>query len=236
MSQSDPETNTPPAHPPEEPAIRVRFDLHGVSQGAKRAVPLALSVFSYGLVFGLLARQAGLDTGLAILMSSTVYAGAAQFVGSRHVARSAAHLDHPPHHDDRQPTPPAHGSGSFDLVPTALSAQGVCVAVSHGGRELGPDHGGVLKRPNQRGFSGGLGFRDLDRLGQFDRTGGLARRKALQIRPNGGWTSPSPPRSWACSPVSGAANGMSCLGLRQQRQPSWASAICQESGISWLVG
>lgn len=42
--------------------------------------PIAASGFAIGLVFGVLARQAGLGAGEAALMSALVFAGAAQFV------------------------------------------------------------------------------------------------------------------------------------------------------------
>ena len=42
-------------------------------------VPVAVSVFTYGLVFGVLAHQAGLSVLEVFLMSSLVFAGAAQF-------------------------------------------------------------------------------------------------------------------------------------------------------------
>lgn len=46
----------------------------------KEGLPLALSIFAYGLVFGVLARQAGLGWGETVLMSVLVVAGSAQFV------------------------------------------------------------------------------------------------------------------------------------------------------------
>ena len=58
----------------------VAFDLAGALEGARRCLPLALSVFAYGLVFGILARQAGLSPAESVLMSAMVFAGAAQFV------------------------------------------------------------------------------------------------------------------------------------------------------------
>jgi 4-azaleucine resistance transporter AzlC len=48
--------------------------------GMRQALPLALSVFAYGLVFGILARQTGLSTPESLLMSMLVFAGSAQFV------------------------------------------------------------------------------------------------------------------------------------------------------------
>ena len=47
---------------------------------AKSALPLALGVASYGLVFGILARQAGLDMGQSLFMSLWVFAGSSQFI------------------------------------------------------------------------------------------------------------------------------------------------------------
>jgi len=61
-------------------AGEVRFDLAGVRAGVVASLPIALSVFAYGCVFGLLARQAGMRFTDATLMSSLVYAGSAQFV------------------------------------------------------------------------------------------------------------------------------------------------------------
>ncbi len=52
----------------------------GILEGVRQAWPLGVSVGAYGLVFGVLARQAGLSTLEAVLMSALVYAGSAQFV------------------------------------------------------------------------------------------------------------------------------------------------------------
>lgn len=46
----------------------------------RRTIPIAISAFTVGLVFGVLARQAKLSVVEAALMSSLVYAGASQFV------------------------------------------------------------------------------------------------------------------------------------------------------------
>ena len=56
------------------------FTLSVATEGARRSVPLALSVFAYGAVFGVLARQAGLSLAEASLMSGLVCAGSSQFV------------------------------------------------------------------------------------------------------------------------------------------------------------
>ena len=49
-------------------------------RGARQALPLAVSNFAFGLVFGTLAQGAGLRLMETALMSATVVAGAAQFV------------------------------------------------------------------------------------------------------------------------------------------------------------
>ena len=48
--------------------------------GVLRCAPVALGVLAYGLVFGALARQAGLSFGETAFMSAVVYSGSAQFV------------------------------------------------------------------------------------------------------------------------------------------------------------
>lgn len=59
---------------------QITFNLSGAIAGARRSIPLALSVFAYGTVFGVLARQAGLSLAEASLMSGLVTAGASQFM------------------------------------------------------------------------------------------------------------------------------------------------------------
>lgn len=58
----------------------VAFTLAGALAGAKKCVPIAMSGFAIGLVFGTLAGQAGLNAVEATLMSAMVFSGAAQFV------------------------------------------------------------------------------------------------------------------------------------------------------------
>lgn len=70
----------PNAGSPPIVADALPFTMGGIVTGFRRALPVALSVFAYGLVFGVLARQAGLGIGTVMLMSGTVFAGAAQFV------------------------------------------------------------------------------------------------------------------------------------------------------------
>lgn len=56
------------------------FTLEGALQGAKRSLPLTISVLVYGTAFGMLARQTGLSLSQSFLMSGLVHAGAAQLV------------------------------------------------------------------------------------------------------------------------------------------------------------
>lgn len=48
--------------------------------GLRQFTPLAVSIFGYGLAFGVLARQAGLSVPEIALMSALVFAGSSQFV------------------------------------------------------------------------------------------------------------------------------------------------------------
>src|SRR5690606_22019569 len=48
--------------------------------GARVMAPIAVSIAAYGLVWGVLARQAGLSVSEVALMSALVFAGASQFV------------------------------------------------------------------------------------------------------------------------------------------------------------
>ncbi|UCG13638.1 MAG: AzlC family ABC transporter permease [Deltaproteobacteria bacterium] len=58
----------------------VLFNWTGIWTGAQQSIPIAFSVFAYGLVFGVLARQAQLSVAESLLMSGLVFAGASQFV------------------------------------------------------------------------------------------------------------------------------------------------------------
>src|SRR5216684_4401392 len=58
----------------------VTFTLQGALLGARRIIPLAISAFTVGFVFGVLARQAKLSVVQSLLMSALVFAGASQFV------------------------------------------------------------------------------------------------------------------------------------------------------------
>ncbi|WP_339105957.1 AzlC family ABC transporter permease [Haloterrigena salinisoli] len=69
------------AHQSEEPeGPTVEFSLSGVRDGYIECVPIALGVAGYGIVFGVLSRQAGLSVAEAAFMSATVLAGAAQLI------------------------------------------------------------------------------------------------------------------------------------------------------------
>lgn len=57
----------------------VIFSRAGFSAGIRKSIVIALGVFSYGLVFGVLAQQAGLSILETALMCSLVFAGSSQF-------------------------------------------------------------------------------------------------------------------------------------------------------------
>lgn len=56
------------------------FDTNGAIVGFKRGIPIAIGAFGTGIVFGILAQQAGLTPLEASLMSALVLSGTAQFV------------------------------------------------------------------------------------------------------------------------------------------------------------
>lgn len=56
----------------------VIFTRQGVADGLRATAPLAISVATYGAVFGVLARQVGVTLAEAMLMNVVVFAGAAQ--------------------------------------------------------------------------------------------------------------------------------------------------------------
>jgi predicted branched-subunit amino acid permease len=58
----------------------VTFTRAGLAVGVRRTLPIALGDFAFGLVFGVVARQAGLSLSESVLMSGLVFAGAAQFI------------------------------------------------------------------------------------------------------------------------------------------------------------
>jgi 4-azaleucine resistance transporter AzlC len=75
---------TDAADSPRSPATpdgsAVRFSTAGIRDGFVECLPVAVGVAGYGVVFGMLARRAGLRVAEAALMSATVLAGAAQLL------------------------------------------------------------------------------------------------------------------------------------------------------------
>lgn len=55
------------------------FNRHAVWAGFKQLVPISVFVAVFGVAFGVAATQSGLDDPLVVLMSTLVFAGAAQF-------------------------------------------------------------------------------------------------------------------------------------------------------------
>jgi 4-azaleucine resistance transporter AzlC len=68
-----------PAQAPVQDSRQLSFGLRGVREGLQQSIPIALGVFGYGLVFGVLAGQTGLSLVEVGLMSSLVFAGSSQF-------------------------------------------------------------------------------------------------------------------------------------------------------------
>lgn len=60
--------------------ITTTFTRNGFANGVRQTLPIALSVFVYVAVFGMLARQAGLSLLESLLMSGIVFAGGSQLV------------------------------------------------------------------------------------------------------------------------------------------------------------
>lgn len=56
------------------------FTFSGAVAAARQSLPMAIGVIPFGMVFGVMARQIELGFAEAVLMSATVFAGAAQFV------------------------------------------------------------------------------------------------------------------------------------------------------------
>ncbi|HEX2910774.1 MAG TPA: AzlC family ABC transporter permease [Chloroflexia bacterium] len=69
-------SNVQPVVEPAESGMS--FTLAGALAGAKLSIPVAVGVFTYGLVFGVLAGQSGLSLLEVIMMSGLVFAGASQ--------------------------------------------------------------------------------------------------------------------------------------------------------------
>jgi len=75
-----------------ESALKVTFTAQGFQRGFVRALPLGLGVFVWALSFGLMAREAGLSSLEAMLMSVLVYSGTAQAATVGGLATGAAVL------------------------------------------------------------------------------------------------------------------------------------------------
>jgi len=63
-----------------------------IERGLKSAFPIVLGYLPLGFVYGVLAREAGLDLFTTVLMSVFVYAGSAQFIAISLLASGAAAL------------------------------------------------------------------------------------------------------------------------------------------------
>lgn len=57
-------------------------------EGVRSEIPLLIGVFPFGMIYGALAMDAGLSTAAAQAMSSTVFAGSAQFITAQLVKDS----------------------------------------------------------------------------------------------------------------------------------------------------
>jgi 4-azaleucine resistance transporter AzlC len=60
--------------------------------GVRAEFPLLVGVFPFGLIYGVLALDAGLSPAAALAMSSILFAGSAQFVAAQLVSQSAPGL------------------------------------------------------------------------------------------------------------------------------------------------
>ena len=57
--------------------------------GIRAELPLVLGAVPFGLIYGVLAREAGIPPSAAVAMSSIVFAGSAQFIGTQLFASGA---------------------------------------------------------------------------------------------------------------------------------------------------
>lgn len=74
------EATIPESLPPAPEEVKAAaFDRAGLLMGMRQSLPIALSVFAYGSVYGVLAGQAKMSLGEAFLISSLVFAGSSQF-------------------------------------------------------------------------------------------------------------------------------------------------------------
>lgn len=56
---------------------------HAFWAGVRAEIPLLVGVLPFGLIYGVLAREAGIAPAAAVAMSSIVLAGSAQFIGAQ---------------------------------------------------------------------------------------------------------------------------------------------------------
>jgi predicted branched-subunit amino acid permease len=68
------------------------FTLDGYRRGLRDGLPLGLSIFAYGLGFGLVAAQAGFGIGRAVVTSAAIYSGSAQLAAVNLLQSGAATL------------------------------------------------------------------------------------------------------------------------------------------------
>lgn len=74
------------------PTMRAMFSYDGFRRGARDGVPLAVSIFAYGVGFGLVAAQAGFGVGKAVATSAAIYSGTAQLAAVNLLATGEATL------------------------------------------------------------------------------------------------------------------------------------------------
>jgi len=60
--------------------------------GVRAELPLLFGAFPFGLIYGFLAREAGVPPAAAVAMSSIVFAGSAQFIGTQLFSAAAPGL------------------------------------------------------------------------------------------------------------------------------------------------
>jgi predicted branched-subunit amino acid permease len=71
---------------------QVPFTQDGFLRGMRDGAPLGLSIFAYGLGFGLVAAQAGFGIGRAVATSAAIYSGSAQLAAVNLLQSGAATL------------------------------------------------------------------------------------------------------------------------------------------------
>ena len=61
-------------------------------RGAQAVFPILLGVFPFGMIYGVLARQAGLSAAASQAMSSIVFAGSSQFITAQLLSQAVPAL------------------------------------------------------------------------------------------------------------------------------------------------